>query len=128
MKRPTYGTITLYQSHLVVLLTLAPLPLVHHLQLPHRIRCSSQNLLTTVMAISKRAIVVAAAAITFVTQRYAQWATLSTGAVWNTLELAMLGMLARFCWGTLVYPLLLSPLRHLPQAPVRINSTRTIIR
>ncbi|KAL5386229.1 hypothetical protein DPSP01_004311 [Paraphaeosphaeria sporulosa] len=69
------------------------------------------------MAISKRAITVAAAVITFFTQRYAPGATLSAGAVLNTVELAILGIFARFCWGALVYPLLFSPLRHLPQAP-----------
>lgn len=70
------------------------------------------------MAVSKRAVLVAAAAISFFTQRYAAWAMVSAGVVWNTVGLFAVAVAARFCWGALVYPLLLSPLRHLPQAPV----------
>ncbi|KAJ4298898.1 hypothetical protein N0V90_004141 [Kalmusia sp. IMI 367209] len=69
------------------------------------------------MAIPKRAFVVAAAAITFFARRYAPWAVVTSSATWNVVVLSFVGMLAQFCWSTLVYPLLLSPLRHLPQPP-----------
>ncbi|KAF1976840.1 cytochrome P450 [Bimuria novae-zelandiae CBS 107.79] len=69
------------------------------------------------MAISKRALVVAAAAITFFTQRYAPWAALSASPMRNVAALSSIAIFAKFCWGTFVYPLFLSPLRHLPQAP-----------
>ena len=70
------------------------------------------------MAISKRVFLVAAAAITFFTQRYAAWATLSKSTVWNTGILFVVAVAAQFCWASLVYPLMFSPLRHLPQPPV----------
>ncbi|KAF1952980.1 cytochrome P450 [Byssothecium circinans] len=69
------------------------------------------------MAIPKRVVVLASAAMTWFTLRYAPQFAVSSGFLANTITLFVVWVSARFCWGTIVYPLFLSPLRGLPQPP-----------
>lgn len=66
------------------------------------------------VAIKKRAIVVAAGAVSFSLKTYAPEKLLH-GSIWQTTAAISFGVLAiRFLWFCLVYPFFFSPLRHLP--------------
>ncbi|CAI6331935.1 unnamed protein product [Periconia digitata] len=67
------------------------------------------------MAVPKKALLLSSVAITWFTLRYAPHLTVSTSFAWNVAALFAAQMLAGFAWGVIVYPLFLTPLRHLPQ-------------
>ncbi|KAF1850192.1 cytochrome P450 [Cucurbitaria berberidis CBS 394.84] len=70
------------------------------------------------MAIPKRALLLSSAAFTFFSFRYApQVALFPRSYFWNITTLFLLGIFAQLCWSVILYPLFLSPLRHLPQPP-----------
>ncbi|KAH7069785.1 cytochrome P450 [Paraphoma chrysanthemicola] len=70
------------------------------------------------MAIPKRFLLLSAFAITFFTSRYApQIALFPRSYFWNIATLFLIQVFAQYGWQIIVYPLLLSPLRHLPQPP-----------
>jgi hypothetical protein len=72
------------------------------------------------MAIPKRALLLSSAAITFFAQRFApQVALFPRSYFWNIASLFLIQVWAQWAWQIVVYPLFLSPLRHLPQPPVR---------
>jgi hypothetical protein len=71
------------------------------------------------MTVPKRFLLLSSAAFTFFSFRYAQAATIFPGRyVSNTTTLFLLLLLSQWFWSIIVYPLFLSPLRHLPQPPV----------
>jgi hypothetical protein len=74
------------------------------------------------MAVSKRALLLSSAALTFFTSRYAPHASVSRSNIWNFVAVFFLQLFAKWFWEIIVYPLFLSPLRHLPQAPVSRSS------
>jgi hypothetical protein len=75
------------------------------------------------MAIPKRALLLSSFAITFFTLRYApQVAFFPRSYFWNIATLFVIQVFAQFGWRIVVYPLFLSPLRHLPQPPVCLTS------
>lgn len=75
------------------------------------------------MAIPKRALLLSSAAITFFTSRYApQFALFPRSYLLNSVTLFFLQIFVRLFWTIIVYPLFFSPLRHLPQPPVRCTS------
>jgi len=70
------------------------------------------------MAIPKRFLILSASALTFYTTRYApQLAISSRSYFWNITSLFFIQWFAQLAWQIIVYPLFLSPLRHLPQPP-----------
>ncbi|KAH7074210.1 cytochrome P450 [Paraphoma chrysanthemicola] len=70
------------------------------------------------MAIPKRFLLLSSFAITFFTSRYApQIALFPRSYFWNIATLFLIQVFAQYGWQVIVYPLLLSPLRHLPQPP-----------
>jgi hypothetical protein len=72
------------------------------------------------MAFPKRALFVSSCAITLFSFRYApQIALFPRSYFWNITTLFLLQVFAQLVWQIIVYPLFLSPLRHLPQPPVR---------
>jgi len=72
------------------------------------------------MAVPKKAFVLSSAVITFFTLRYAPHvAVYPKSFFWNAVTLLFVQLSAQFCWSVFVYPFYFSPLRHLPQAPVR---------
>jgi hypothetical protein len=67
----------------------------------------------------KRALLLSSAALTFFGFRYAPGALLFADSYfWNVAALFALQYFAQVVWQVIVYPLFLSPLRHLPQPPV----------
>ncbi len=71
------------------------------------------------MAIPKRFLLLSSAALTFFAFRFApQIALFRNSYFWNIASLFLIQFFAQFFWGAIVYPHLLSPLRHLPQPPV----------
>ncbi|KAF2117193.1 cytochrome P450 [Lophiotrema nucula] len=66
------------------------------------------------MAIPKKFLLVSSIVISFFTLRYAPQFTLFGGFFWNTATLYLIQLLTQAVWSVLVYPLFLSPLRHLP--------------
>jgi hypothetical protein len=75
------------------------------------------------MAIPKRALLLSSSALTFLTLRYApQYAFFGRGYLFNIAMLFLIQVFAQFGWQIVVYPLFLSPLRHLPQPPVHRTS------
>jgi len=95
--------------YLTLLISLSPS--LHSLQSHH---------VTTTMAIPKRALLLSSFAITFFTVRYApKLALFPRSYFWNITTLFFIQLFARFGWQIIVYPLFLSPLRHLPQPSVR---------
>jgi hypothetical protein len=71
------------------------------------------------MAVPKRFLLLASAAFTWFSQRYASVVIVSKGPIKNTITLFVIAWLAQFLWSVVVYPLFLSPLRGLPTPPVR---------
>jgi hypothetical protein len=71
------------------------------------------------MAIPKRALLLSSCALTLFSSRYAPQVALFRSYFWNITSLFLLQWLAQSVWQIIVYPLFLSPLRHLPQPPVR---------
>ncbi|KAF2795433.1 cytochrome P450 [Melanomma pulvis-pyrius CBS 109.77] len=70
------------------------------------------------MAVQKRVVLLASGLISFVTFRYApRLALFPASFFWNVATLYLIFSLSQICWAIVVYPLLLSPLRHLPQPP-----------
>jgi hypothetical protein len=75
------------------------------------------------MAIPKRALLLSSCALTIFSLRYApQVALFSRSYFWNIASLFVIQVFAQWGWQIIVYPLFLSPLRHLPQPPVRFAS------
>jgi hypothetical protein len=72
------------------------------------------------MAIPRKLFLLSSVAVSWFTFRHAPYYTLSESFVLNSLAFLFLGLLPSFCWATFVYPLLLSPLRNLPQPPVSL--------
>jgi hypothetical protein len=71
------------------------------------------------MAIPKRALLLSSFAITFFAFRYApQFVVFGRSYLSNIATLFLIQVFAQFGWQIIVYPLFLSPLRHLPQPPV----------
>jgi hypothetical protein len=66
----------------------------------------------------KRALLLAAAALTFFGTRFAPRFILFA---WNTAALFALLYFSLVVWNVFVYPLALTPLRRLPQPPVSLN-------
>jgi hypothetical protein len=72
------------------------------------------------MAIPKRFLLLSASALTFFTSRYApQFAVFPRSYLWNISSLFSIQWFAQLAWQIVVFPLFFSPLRHLPQPPVR---------
>ncbi|KAH7381206.1 cytochrome P450 [Phaeosphaeria sp. MPI-PUGE-AT-0046c] len=70
------------------------------------------------MAIPKRALLLSSCALTFFSFRYAPQATFFPHSYfWNIATLFVIQAFLQFGWQIVVYPLFLSPLRHLPQPP-----------
>ncbi|KAF2124032.1 cytochrome P450 [Dothidotthia symphoricarpi CBS 119687] len=69
------------------------------------------------MAVPKRALLLASAAISFFAFRYAPQAVISSSIVWNVVILFFGLWTGQFAWQTVVTPLFFSPLRNLPQPP-----------
>ncbi|KAL6709911.1 hypothetical protein ACN47E_000696 [Coniothyrium glycines] len=69
------------------------------------------------MAIAKRTLLLTSAALTIFTSRYAPQVRLSRSSIGNFFALFFIQLFAKWFWEIVVYPLFLSPLRHLPQAP-----------
>lgn len=70
------------------------------------------------MAVQKRLLLLVAAGTSFFVFRYApQFAIFPSSFFWNVASIFLVELLAQLCWTVLVYPLCLSPLRHLPQPP-----------
>jgi hypothetical protein len=70
----------------------------------------------------KRALLLAAAALTFFGTRFAPRFTLFADSfAWNTATLFSLLYFSLVVWKVFVYPLALTPLRRLPQPPVSLN-------
>jgi hypothetical protein len=81
------------------------------------------------MALPKRALLLSSAVITFFTFRYAPQVTIFPRSYfWNIATLFLLQLLVQIFWSVIVYPLFLSPLRHLPQPPVNLTLTYTATR
>jgi len=75
---------------------------------------------TRSMAISKRALLLSSCALTFFSKKYAPESPFTQGGFVKTaLVLFALQYLARAVWSVVVYPFVFSPLRHIPQPPVR---------
>jgi hypothetical protein len=75
------------------------------------------------MPIPKRALLLSSAAITVFFSRYApNIAIFPRSYFWNIATLFVIQVFAQYGWEVIVYPLFLSPLRHLPQPPVRLTS------
>jgi hypothetical protein len=70
------------------------------------------------MAVPKRFLLLAAAAFTWFSQRYAPAVAISHGYIKNTVALFSIAVFVRFVWGVVIYPLFFSPLRGLPSPPV----------
>jgi hypothetical protein len=73
------------------------------------------------MAVPKRFLLLASAAFTWFSQRYAPMVTLSKGPIKNTTAIFAIALFAQIVWSVIVYPLFLSPLRGLPTPPVRTH-------
>ncbi|KAL5117323.1 hypothetical protein ACEQ8H_004768 [Pleosporales sp. CAS-2024a] len=70
------------------------------------------------MGIPKRALLLSSVAITLFAARYApQAAFFPRSHGWNVATLFVLLVFAQLVWRVVVYPLCVSPLRHLPQPP-----------
>jgi hypothetical protein len=70
-------------------------------------------------SIPKRALLLASAASTFFTFRYAPGLALVPGSfMWNAAALFAVLVGIKWFWKVIVLPLCLSPLRHLPTPPV----------
>ena len=69
------------------------------------------------MAVPKRFLLLAAAAWTWFSQRYAPAVAISQGYIKNTIALFAIAVFVQLAWSIVVYPLFLSPLRHLPSPP-----------
>ncbi|KAH5466538.1 hypothetical protein HBI22_180030 [Parastagonospora nodorum] len=70
------------------------------------------------MAIPKRALFLSSCALTFFASRYApNVAFFPRSYCWNIASLFVIQVFAQWGWQIVVYPLFLSPLRHLPQPP-----------
>lgn len=114
------------------LLPLACLPRVKRLRCALRRfeatrHASSQSRATlchhTTMAIPKRALLLSSCALTFFSKKYAPDSPFTqAGYVKTVLALFAIQYFARAFYNVLVYPFFLSPLRHLPQPPVRSPS------
>jgi hypothetical protein len=75
------------------------------------------------MAIPKRALLLSSFALTFFTFRYAPHLLLFSKSYFlNITSLFLIQVFSQYAWQIIVYPLFLSPLRHLPQPPVRLTS------
>jgi len=75
------------------------------------------------MPIPKRALLLSSAALTLFGQRYAPHLSFfSNSYAKNITTLFLIQLFAKWAWQIIVYPLFLSPLRHLPQPPVRLTS------
>jgi hypothetical protein len=75
------------------------------------------------MAVPKRILLLSSAAFTFVSFRYAPAVSIFPRSYFkNTATLFAILLFAQWFWNIIVYPLFLSPLRHLPTAPVSFRS------
>jgi len=84
---------------------------------------SSLLCIVVTMAIPKRALLLSSCALTFFASRYApNIAFFPRSYFWNIAALFVIQVFAQLGWQIVVYPLFLSPLRHLPQPPVRLTS------
>jgi hypothetical protein len=73
------------------------------------------------MAIPKRALLLSSCALTFFSKKYAPGSPLTQGGFVKTvLALFAIQYFAQAFYRILIYPFFLSPLRHLPQPPVRL--------
>jgi hypothetical protein len=74
------------------------------------------------MTVPKRFLLLASAAFTFASFRYAHSAAIFPGRYFlNSATVFVVLLLAQWAWSVVVYPLFLSPLRHLPQPPVSLE-------
>ncbi|KAF2870321.1 cytochrome P450 [Massariosphaeria phaeospora] len=69
------------------------------------------------MAVQKRVLLLSAAVISVLTSRYAPQYALSRSLFWSIAMLFLVHLFVQLSWSVVVYPLFLSPLRHLPQPP-----------
>ncbi|KAF2009604.1 cytochrome P450 [Aaosphaeria arxii CBS 175.79] len=70
------------------------------------------------MAVQKRVLLLSAAALSFLSFRYVpQLAIFPASFFWNVATIFLFEVIAQLAWTIVVYPLFLSPLRHLPQPP-----------
>ncbi|KAF2472405.1 cytochrome P450 [Lindgomyces ingoldianus] len=69
------------------------------------------------MAIQKRVLLLAAAAISFFAIRYIPQFTLFESLFWNAVSVYFVLLTLQLIWTVIVYPLCFSPLRHLPSPP-----------
>jgi hypothetical protein len=98
-------------------------------QLPVRVVSGVPCQQIATMAIPKKALLLSSAAITFFSFRYApQVALFPRSYFWNIASLFLIQQCAQLGWSIIVYPLFLSPLRHLPQPSVRFASEEQRIR
>jgi hypothetical protein len=71
------------------------------------------------MAVQSKLLLLAAIAFSFLSFRYApSLAFFPTSSFWNVASLYLLLESANLAWSIVVYPLFVSPLRHLPQPSV----------
>jgi hypothetical protein len=76
------------------------------------------------MTVPKRFLLLASAAFTFFSFRYAHAAAIFPGKyILNTTTVFLVLLHAQWTWSIVVYPLFLSPLRHLPQPPVSFKKS-----
>jgi hypothetical protein len=74
------------------------------------------------MTIPKRILLLSSCALTFFGKKYAPESPFTQGTYVKTvLALFAIQYLAQAFYKVLIYPFFLSPLRHLPQPPVRIS-------
>ncbi|ORY03741.1 cytochrome P450 [Clohesyomyces aquaticus] len=69
------------------------------------------------MDVPKKVVLLAAAIVSFSTIRYAPQLAISVSLFWNTIWIFLSLISAQLIWTVIVYPLCLSPLRHLPSPP-----------
>ncbi|KAH7397318.1 cytochrome P450 [Pyrenochaeta sp. MPI-SDFR-AT-0127] len=70
------------------------------------------------MALAKRVLLVSSLVLTFLSFRYAPLVIIFPRSYfWNIVALFLIHIFAQLVWSIFVYPLFLTPLRHLPQPP-----------
>ena len=72
------------------------------------------------MTIPKRALWLSSCALTFFSKKYAPESPFTQGSyAWTIFVLFAIQYFAQAFYNIIIYPYFLSPLRHLPQPPVR---------
>jgi hypothetical protein len=115
-------------ARITLLVTAIPSP--HHPPLDNTTQHNNNNgieidntpLRLHLAMLPKRALLLAAAALTFFGTRFApRFILFADSFAWNTAALFALLYFSLVVWNVFVYPLALTPLRHLPQPPVSLH-------